>query len=88
MAITASSLTTALENNATVSSETISKGDTVTINTKADGGAGSYTYAVYYCYVKSKTCISCHSERSEESFLLCCFSGKDPSLTLRMTLKN
>ena len=37
-----------LTNNSTISSTLISKGETVTVNAKADGGTGSYTYAVLY----------------------------------------
>ena len=38
----------ALANNSTISANTIVLGGTVTLNAKATGGAGSYTYAVLY----------------------------------------
>ena len=38
----------ALTNNSTISASTIVLGGTVTLNAKATGGAGSYTYAVLY----------------------------------------
>jgi len=38
----------ALKNTSTISATTIKKGDTVTLNGSATGGAGDYTYAVYY----------------------------------------
>ena len=37
-----------LNNTTTISSESIKKGSSVTLNCSADGGAGSYRYAVYY----------------------------------------
>ena len=37
-----------LSNTSTISAETISKGDTVTLNGSATGGVGNYTYAVLY----------------------------------------
>ena len=37
-----------LENNSTISSTLISKGESVTVNAKASGGNGGYTYAVLY----------------------------------------
>ncbi|MBQ5561960.1 MAG: InlB B-repeat-containing protein, partial [Clostridia bacterium] len=37
-----------LKNNSTVSSTTINLGNTVTVTAKATGGAGNYTYGVYY----------------------------------------
>ncbi len=37
-----------LSNTSTISAETISKGDTVTLNGSAAGGVGNYTYAVLY----------------------------------------
>ena len=37
-----------LTNTSAVSETTIKKGDIVTVNGSATGGAGDYTYAVYY----------------------------------------
>ena len=37
-----------LANNSTISSTLISKGESVTVNAKASGGNGGYTYAVLY----------------------------------------
>ncbi len=37
-----------LKNTSTVASENIGFGDTVTVNARASGGLGEYTYAVYY----------------------------------------
>ena len=39
---------TALSNDSTLSATSISLGNKVTVNAKATGGTGSYTYAVYY----------------------------------------
>ena len=41
-------VTNALQNNSTISKTEINLGDTVTVNGKATGGTGNYTYAVYY----------------------------------------
>ena len=41
-------VTNALHNNSTISKTEINLGDTVTVNGKATGGTGNYTYAVYY----------------------------------------
>ena len=40
--------TNSLTNNSTISSTLISKGESVTVNAKASGGKGGYTYAVLY----------------------------------------
>ena len=87
-AITASSSTTALENNSTVSSETISKGDTVTVNAKANGGTGSYTYAVLYKKASSEKWTTVQSYKSNSTIKLTpaaattydvCIKAKDSS---------
>ena len=41
-------VTNALQNNSTISNTEINLGDTITVNGKATGGTGGYTYAVYY----------------------------------------
>ena len=38
----------ALQNNSTISSETVPLGGSITVNAKAEGGSGGYTYAILY----------------------------------------
>lgn len=47
-AASAVSASTALKNNSTVSSASITKGQTIILQASASGGAGGYTYAYYY----------------------------------------
>ena len=46
-----------LKNNSTVSAETITLGQTVTLNAVANGGTAPYTYALMYKKASSSTCL-------------------------------
>ena len=37
-----------MQNNSTISSETVPLGGSITVNAKAEGGSGGYTYAILY----------------------------------------
>lgn len=51
-------VTDVLKNSSTVSASSVILGDTVTINAKATGGTGEYTYAVYYKKTTDKNWVT------------------------------